>query len=71
MEKSINLKTEEFKNNLYFLINNSDIPVANAYLVFQQLEQELKELYIKTIQEETEQLRQQQKEEQEEQEENK
>ncbi len=60
MEKSINLKTEEFKQNLYFIINNSDLPVANAFLIMQTMTKELEELYYNQIEKENQQLLSQQ-----------
>lgn len=60
MEKSINLKTEDFKQNLYFIINNSDLPVANAFLVMQAMTKELEELYYNEIEKENQQLLSQQ-----------
>lgn len=61
--KTINLKTEIFKQNLYSLINNSDIPIANAYFVFQAIGKELEETYYQAINEENQQLQQENKEE--------
>ena len=36
---NINLKSEEFKNNLYSLISNSELPVANVYYIFKIVSQ--------------------------------
>ena len=52
MEKSINLKTAEFKENLYKLINESGLPVVNAYMVFEIVKYELDVAYAKALSEE-------------------
>lgn len=49
MEKTINIKTEEFKNSLYSLINNSGLPVANAYFVFKLVSQQLQKQYYDAL----------------------
>lgn len=53
MNKSINVKTEEFKKNLYSLINNSELPISNVFLIFQLAFRELENLYYTTLNEET------------------
>lgn len=49
MNKTINIKTENFKQNLLKLINSSGLPVANVYLVFQLIEKELEKTYYTTL----------------------
>ena len=49
MDKSINIKTENFKQNLLKLINSSELPVANVYFVFQLIEKELEKTYYTTL----------------------
>lgn len=49
MDKSINIKTENFKQNLLKLINSSGLPVANVYFVFQLIEKELEKTYYTTL----------------------
>lgn len=60
--KSINIKTENFKQNLLKLINSSELPVANVYFVFQLIEKELEKTYYTTLNFEL--TKQQQKKEQ-------
>ena len=50
--KSINIKTENFKQNLLKLINSSGLPVANVYFVFQLVEKELEKTYYATLNQE-------------------
>lgn len=52
MKKSINLKTEEFKQALYNLINTSELPIVNIYMVFDKVFQELNFTYEKALSEE-------------------
>ena len=49
---NINLKSEIFKNNLYSLINNSNLPVSNVYFIFKLIMQELENFYYKTLNDE-------------------
>lgn len=49
MNKSINVKSEEFKSNLYSLVNNSGLPIANVYFIFQLVAQELENTYYGTL----------------------
>lgn len=51
---NINLKSENFKNNIYRLINQSQLPVSNIYFIFKIMFQELEDLYYQTINEELE-----------------
>ena len=50
--KSINMKSEELKNSLYNLINNSDLPISNVYFIFQLITQELESTYYQILNEE-------------------
>ncbi len=49
MNKSINVRSEEFKSNLYSLINNSGLPISNVYFIFQLVAQELENTYYGTL----------------------
>lgn len=49
---NINLKTEFFIQNLYKLINSSELPVANVYLVLGMIYENVKHLYNEQIQQE-------------------
>ncbi len=46
---NINLKSEEFKNNLYSLISNSELPVANVYYIFKIVSQQVEDTYNQVI----------------------
>lgn len=52
-EISINIRSERFKNNLYALINNSDLPISNVYFIFKLTMQELENLYYGTLNDES------------------
>ena len=52
MEKSINIKIEELKNQLYGVINNSGLPLASVYYLFKDFMTELTEFYNKSVGEE-------------------
>lgn len=56
---NINLKSEEFKNNLYSLIENSELPISNIYFIFKTVSKELEETYNQVIKELKEQESQQ------------
>ena len=34
---SINLLSEQFRNNLYNLVNNSGLPIANVYFILKMV----------------------------------
>lgn len=46
---NINLKSEEFKNNLYSLISNSELPIANIYYIFKIVSQQVENTYNQVI----------------------
>lgn len=54
MEKSINIKTEQFKSNLYNLVNNSGLPISIVYYIFKFVEQDLENTYYGVLNEESE-----------------
>lgn len=58
MEKSINIKSEEFKNSIYNLINNSGLPVANVYYIFKMIFQQIDHQYYDVLQMEIKNLEQ-------------
>lgn len=49
---NVNLKTELFIQNLYKLINSSELPVANIYLALGIIHENVKHLYNEQIQQE-------------------
>ena len=52
-EISVNIRSERFKNNLYALINNSNLPISNVYFIFKLTMQELENLYYGTLNDES------------------
>lgn len=46
---NINLKSEEFKNNLYSLINDSELPIANIYYILKVISQQVEDTYNQVI----------------------
>lgn len=49
---NVNLKTELFIQNLYKLINSSELPVVNVYLVLGTVYENIKYIYNEQIQRE-------------------
>jgi len=49
---NINLKTELFIQNLYKLINSSELPVVNVYLALGTIHENIKHIYNEQIQRE-------------------
>ena len=60
---SVNLKTEFFIQNLYKLINSSELPVANVYLALGMIYENVKHLYNEQIQQELIEEKKEQKQE--------
>ena len=46
---NINFKSEKFKNDLYLLINNSGLPIANIHYILQIVSKEIENLYYDTL----------------------
>lgn len=53
---SINLQSEQFKNNLYNLINNSGLPIANVYFILKATGFQLEQKYYEVINSEYQQM---------------
>lgn len=49
---TINLQSENFKENLINLINSSNLPISNVYFIFQLVGKEIEDAYNHTIEEE-------------------
>lgn len=52
MEKekiTINIASENFKNALINLINESQLPISNVYYIFKYLEKEVENIYYGTL----------------------
>ena len=57
MEKSINMKSEELKIQLFNLVNNSELPFSSVYYIFKDFMQSLTESYDRIINEELQKYR--------------
>ncbi len=60
MEKTINIKSEELKNNLYSMVNNANLPFATVYYIFKDFMKELTDSYIEALNTEIEQYNKEQ-----------
>ena len=47
--ETINLNTETFRKNLYDLINKSNLPISNIYLIIAMVYKELQNNYYATL----------------------
>lgn len=47
--ETINLNTETFRKNLYDLINKSNLPISNIYLIMSIIYKELQNTYYATL----------------------
>lgn len=56
---TINIKTEELKNQFFELINNSQLPISTVYYLFKDIMQELTKFYNEIL---TDELKQAQEE---------
>ena len=68
---TINLKTEQFKNQIYDLINQNELPISLTYYIFKEITENIEKAQKIAVKRELDQLKQQQQkqEEQEKQEE--
>ena len=57
MEKGINLITEEFKNQLYELVNNCGLPISSAYYILKDFMREFTGFYEETVNNELKQYK--------------
>lgn len=62
--ETINLNTETFRKNLYDLINKSNLPVSNIYLIVNMIYKELQNTYYTTLNSEIMELNKENNEEQ-------
>ena len=69
MEKGINLITEEFKNQLYELVNNCGLPISSAYYILKDFMREFTGFYEETINNELKQYQEKEAKKEEEKEE--
>ena len=68
---TINLKAEQFKNQIYDLINQNKLPISLTYYIFKEITENIEKAQKVAVKRELDQLKQQQQkqEEQEKQEE--
>ncbi len=68
---TINLKTEQFKNQIYDLINQNELPISLTYYIFKEITENIEKAQKIAVKRELDQLKmqQQKQEEQEKQEE--
>lgn len=57
---TINLKTEQFKNQIYDLINQNELPISLTYYIFKEITENIEEARKVAIKRELDQLKQQQ-----------
>lgn len=63
---TINLKTEQFKNQIYDLINQNELPISLTYYIFKEITENIEKAQKIAVKRELDQLkRQQQKQEEE------
>lgn len=62
--ETINLNTETFRKNLYDLINKSNLPISNIYLIVGIIYKELQNNYYATLNSEIMELNKKSNEEQ-------
>lgn len=65
---TINLKAEQFKNQIYDLINQNELPISLTYYIFKEITENIEKAQKVAVKRELDQLRQQQQQKQEEQE---
>lgn len=64
---TINLKVEQFKNQIYDLINQNELPISLTYYIFKEITENIEKAQKVAIKRELDQLKkQQQKQEQQE-----
>lgn len=49
MNKTINIKSEQFKYNIINLINNSELPISNVYFILKFITQDVENTYYGTL----------------------
>ena len=61
---NINLKTEKLRSDLYAIVNQSQLPIANVYFVYKDVFKDLEKLYNDVINKEITKMREEQKQDQ-------
>lgn len=57
---TINLKTEQFKNQIYDLINQNELPISLTYYIFKEITENIEKAQKVAVKRELDQLKQQQ-----------
>lgn len=63
---TINLKTEQFKNQIYDLINQNELPISLTYYIFKEITENIEKAQKIAVKRELDQLKQQQQKQEEE-----
>lgn len=63
---TINLRTEQFKNQIYDLINQNELPISLTYYIFKEITENIEKAQKVAVKRELDQLKKQQQEKQEE-----
>lgn len=66
---TINLKTEQFKNQIYDLINQNELPISLTYYIFKEITENIEKAQRIAVKRELDQLKKQQQKQEEKQEE--
>ncbi len=64
---TINLKVEQFKNQIYDLINQNELPISLTYYIFKEITENIEKAQKIAVKRELDQLKQQQQKQEEEQ----
>lgn len=62
---TINLKAEQFKNQIYDLINQNELPISLTYYIFKEITENIEKAQKVAIKRELDQLKQQQQKQEE------
>lgn len=63
---TINLKTEQFKNQIYDLINQNELPISLTYYIFKEITENIEKAQKIAVKRELDQLKQRQQKQEEE-----
>ena len=63
---TINLRTEQFKNQIYDLINQNELPISLTYYIFKEITENIEKAQKIAVKRELDQLKQQQQKQEEE-----
>ena len=63
---TINLRTEQFKNQIYDLINQNELPISLTYYIFKEITENIEKAQKVAVKRELDQFKQQQQKQEEE-----